>query len=115
MNQLYKQIAKMREEAELSPAELAERSGLSQAYISKLEDGEYKSLSLNTCKSLAEGFGLTLKVFLEEVGFLSNRDKERPSFQMISNALRSNGYTPKEVEEIVKYARYVKQQPKTGE
>ncbi len=101
-------IAEKREQAGLSARELAERSGLSPAYISRLENGEYKSLSLPTVKALADGLGLTLRAFLEEAGLLNN--EERPSYKLITQSLRHLGYSDKEAEDVIRYARYLKEQ-----
>lgn len=93
----------------LTATQLAERSGLSLAYISKLEGGEFKSLSLTSCKALAEGLGLALRDFLEGVGFLDN-NPESPSFQLLTNALRKSGYTTEQAATVVKYAEFIKTQ-----
>lgn len=108
MKNLDKQIKRLRNEADLSMADLAKRTGLSEAYISKLEKGEYKSLSLRTCKTLADGLSLSLREFLEKVGFLEI-SKSRPSFQIISQALRSKGYSVGETEKVMEYAKFIKQ------
>lgn len=79
---------------------------LTIAYISKLEEGKCKSLSLKNCKALAGGLDLSLKDFLDKLGFLKNRN--RPSPKMIGEALRGNGYTPKQVKQIIDYAEYLK-------
>ena len=105
---MHKTIKKLREEANLTPTQLAERSKLSLAFISKLEGGGYKSLSLRTCKKLAEGLGLSLKDFLYQLGYL-NRN-ENPSLQLVAQALRGSGYTGEQVGLIINYARYIKSQ-----
>lgn len=104
---IAKLVTEKREQAGLSARELAERSGLSPAYISRLENGEYKSLSLPTVKALADGLGLTLRAFLEEAGLLNN--EERPSYKLITQSLRHLGYSDKEAEDVIRYARYVKE------
>lgn len=103
----------LRVKAGLSPAKLAERSELSSAYISKLESGHYKTITLATSRALAVGLGLTLKDFLEKIGFLENQDKYNPlnqnsANQLIASALRGNGFTEQQAREIVEYAKYVK-------
>ncbi len=99
-------ITRKRKEAGITSKELAERAGLSPAFISRVENGEYKSLTLPTAKSLAEGLGLTLHAFLQEVGMLNN--EERPSYKLITQSLRHMGYSDKEAEDVIRYARYVK-------
>lgn len=110
---IAKRMRKLREMAGLTATQLAERSNLSLAYISKLEGGEYKSLSLTSCKSLAEGLGLALRDFLESVGFLDNNPTS-PSFQLLTHALRKSGYTTEQAATVVKYAEFIKGQPPTS-
>jgi transcriptional regulator with XRE-family HTH domain len=104
---IAQKVRQLRESVKLTPSQLAEKSELTPAYISKLESGEYGTLTLKTSKLLANGLGLTLKSFLEEMGFLENED--RPSFKMINTALRSNGFTPEQVDKITDYAKLFKQ------
>lgn len=106
---IAKKMRKLREASGLTATQLAERSSLSLAYISKLEGGEYKSLSLTSCKSLAEGLGLGLRDFLEFIGFLDN-NPDSPSFQLLTNALRKSGYTTEQTATVVKYAEFIKKQ-----
>lgn len=104
---IAKSMRKLREEAGLTATQLSNRSGLSLAYISKLEGGEYKSLSLASCKALAEGLGFALRDFLEKVGFLDNKS-DSPSFQLLTHALRKSGYTTEQADTVVKYAEFIK-------
>ena len=100
-------IKKMREELGLSQGQLAERSDLSVAYISKLEGGKYASLTIKTCKLLANGFGMNIREFLEEVGIILH-NQEKPSFKMVGQALRGSGYNQKEIDDVMEYAKYLK-------
>ncbi|HDQ22351.1 MAG TPA: XRE family transcriptional regulator [Candidatus Uhrbacteria bacterium] len=106
-NKIAEKIKELRAEAGLTPSQLAERSGLSLGYISKLEDGNYTSLKLSTCKSLADGFGLTLKDFIDKIEILDEK-QQRPSADIIKNALRNNGYSDNQVNEIIRYAQYLR-------
>jgi HTH-type transcriptional regulator, competence development regulator len=107
--ELAKFVSKKRREAGISSKILAERSGLSPAYISRIEKGDYENPSLPTIKALAEGLGLSLQLFLQETGLLNN-NKERPSYKLITQSLRHMGYSDTQAEDVVRYARYVKQQ-----
>ena len=100
-------IKKLRQEAQLTPSELANRAELSLAFVTKLEKGSYRSLSLDTCKLLADGLGLHLSSFLESLGYLKNNN-ERPSLQLVTRALRSNGFTDELAQKVVDYAEYIK-------
>lgn len=106
-------VRNLRIKSGISPAKLAERSELSSAYISKLESGQYKTITLTTSRALAVGLGLTLKDFLEKIGFLEKQDTYNPlnqnsANQLIANALRGNGYTDQQARDIVNYAKYIK-------
>jgi transcriptional regulator with XRE-family HTH domain len=106
---IAQEIKRLREQLGLTPSELALRADLTPAYISKLEKGEYESFSLKTGKALAKGFGMTLREFLEAIKFI-DRNEDRPSSQLISQAFRSQGYSEKQIEKIKEYADFIKQQ-----
>jgi transcriptional regulator with XRE-family HTH domain len=101
-------VAEKRKEAGLTSKELAERAGLSPAYISRVESGDYKTLSLPSAKALADGLGLTLRSLLQGVGLLNN--EERPSYKLITQSLRHMGYSDVEAEDVIRYARYLKKE-----
>lgn len=109
MNDLSKKIKKLRQESGLNSKDLAFKAGLSPAYISKLEAGEYETLTLKTLKQLSEGFGLTLKNLLEYLELINNNAKQSPSSEMITHALRSNGYTTEQSAKVLQYAEFLKQ------
>ena len=54
-------IKYQREQNHLTQKELAERTGINQADISKLENGT-RNPSVNLLKRLAEGMGMALKI-----------------------------------------------------
>lgn len=106
--QLADFVSQKRNEAGLTSKQLADKSGLSPAYISRIEKGDYENPSLPTMRALAEGLGLSLQNLLQEIGFLNN--ESRPSFQLISQSLRQMGYSDKETEDVIRYARYLREQ-----
>lgn len=103
-------IKKLREQADLTQTQFAEKAGVSLPYISQLEDGRYKSISLKTSRGLADGLGLSLRDFLNKMGFLENNDST--SFQMIPQMFRSKGFSNEQVEEIMRFADYLKTKTK---
>lgn len=58
---VIKAIVEARTSQNLTQKELAERTGINQADISKLENGT-RNPSVNLLKRLAEGMGMTLKI-----------------------------------------------------
>lgn len=98
-------ISTKRKEAGITAKELAERSNLSPAYISRVESGDFQSLTLPTVRALAEGLGITLRMLLEDLGMLNNED--RPSYKLISQSLRHMGFSDKDAEDVIRYARFL--------
>ena len=59
--EIMKAIATARQSAGITQKELSERTGITQADISRLENGSANP-SLKTLQRLAEGMGMTLKL-----------------------------------------------------
>lgn len=59
--QVIQAMLKGRKANNMTQKQLAEKTGITQADISRLENGE-SNPSLNTLKKLAEGLGMTLKL-----------------------------------------------------
>ena len=62
-------IKGMREDLQISQGYLAEKSGISQGYISQLETGENYSPTLTVIARLAFAFGVPLHYFLRRGGY----------------------------------------------
>jgi transcriptional regulator with XRE-family HTH domain len=110
MSNIGKKIREMRDEAGLSATELHRSSGLSLAYISRLEDGAYDDLALKlkTAKALANGLGITLRSFFERIGLLDG-EQNRPSVHLLKAALRSEGGLSREqADNVLKYVEFIK-------
>lgn len=105
MTNLKKSIKELREQVQLSQHELARRSEISVSYISKLEAGEVQTLSIDKCKQLANGLGLTMRDFLAFVGLLDD-DSTPNANQMLVGALRQRKLTQSEINEIVSYVDF---------
>ncbi|EKY8786443.1 helix-turn-helix transcriptional regulator [Salmonella enterica] len=68
MNHIGDNIRRMRESAKYSQQELADRSGISKAQISRLENGTQKNPQIQTVITIATQLGATIEeiVFGEE-------------------------------------------------
>jgi len=109
MSTISSTIKYLREQAELSQTQLAQKADVSVAFISKLEGGHYRTVSLDNCQHLAKGLGLTLKDLLAALGFLENTSTPSASLAL-ENALRGNGYTATQAKKVIDFAEYVKHQ-----
>ncbi len=117
MSKIAKIVRELREEAGLSPTDLHKKSGLSLAYISKLEDGQYDELALRlkTAKALSTGLGLTLRHFFERIGLMEG-EQQRPSLYLLKTALRSEGgLSEQQAAEVLKYVDFIKNSPRNSE
>ncbi len=81
------QIKTLRQQRELTQAQLAELAGMKQSRISTMEKVDYSSLSVRTLRRLAEAFDLPLVIRFESWGNLlrgatrlGRQDLERPDF-----------------------------------
>jgi len=79
MLKIAQKVRDLRQQKGLTQISLAEKSGVSSAFIHKLEAGEYDTLSIETCKQLSAGLGLTLRQFLEATGLLEEDDSSESS------------------------------------
>lgn len=116
MGNIGKIVKELREEAGITPTELHKRSGLSLAYISKLEDEQYQemALKLKTAKSLATGLGLSLRHFFERTGFLGG-DESQPSFNLLKTALRGEGgLSERQADDVMRYVEFIKNPPRNS-
>ena len=59
---LAQKIAELREEKHLRQADLAKRLGVSQQFISQIETGEEKNLTLETMVKIAKSLGRGLNI-----------------------------------------------------
>lgn len=62
------QIKVLRERRDWSQEELADKAGMKQPTISRIENVNYSSWSINTLRKIAEAFDLTLLVTFESFG-----------------------------------------------
>ena len=60
MEPLGKKVSRMREERDWSQAELAKRSGIMAATLSRIESGGIKNPGLDILKALAVAFGISV-------------------------------------------------------
>lgn len=65
--QLIKAMLKGREEQKISQRELADKTGITQADISKMESGDANP-TLDTLKRIASGLGMSLQLSFKPIG-----------------------------------------------
>jgi len=105
---MKKQLKELREKANLSQNEFAKRAKVSAAYINKIEKGAYNTLSIDTCRKLADGLKMTLRDFLEAIGQLSDETTPKTDLTLMS-ALRARKLSDEQVNQVMSYINYVQQ------
>lgn len=106
---LGSKLKQLRARAELSQSTLAERAGVSPAFVYKLEAGEYDSLSIDKSRQLAKGLQMTFRDFLEAVGVLEESGTPQADLAL-SSALRSRKLTESQVKRIVSFVNFEEEQ-----
>ena len=76
MQTFSEKLRKAREQAGLSQAELARRSGLSRAAISRYESGERSIVSYDTFHALAQALGVdTIELYEDDVQIYETKEE----------------------------------------
>jgi DNA-binding Xre family transcriptional regulator len=66
--QAFAELRKVRESKSLSLTEIAERSGIDKAALSRLETGRNVNPTLRTLESIARAIGVRLRLKVEDLG-----------------------------------------------
>jgi transcriptional regulator with XRE-family HTH domain len=84
--------------------EIARRCGLSQPFLTKLEDGRYKTVGIETLRSVAKGYGVPVEKLLAVAGIT-----EEQTLPELGAYLRSKyGLTEEAVEEAKAFISQVR-------
>jgi transcriptional regulator with XRE-family HTH domain len=81
-------IKEKRTEKSISARELSRRSGISQPYLSQLENGKNDNPSIEALKKLSKGLGVSYTQLLEMAGHLPEGETERQ--KNIAKSARNN-------------------------
>lgn len=91
--------------------QVEDSSGISNAYLSQLENGKIKSPSANILYKLSSLYKVPLKTFLISAGIIDKKNEENTSNSdsfVQKVAFSSEEMTKEEKEEVLKYLEYVK-------
>ena len=109
MRQLASSLRELRQNAELSQNALAVKAGVSPAFIYKLEDGQFGTLSIDKVHALAKGLGMTFRDFLEAVGLLESTSTPKADLALAS-ALRKRKLSAAQVNKVVSYVDFIEKE-----
>jgi transcriptional regulator with XRE-family HTH domain len=107
MKSLGKTLKDARESIPLTLRQVEEAAGISNAYLSQLENDKIKKPSANVLYKLATMYNVQLDVLLAAAGII----QEAPSVtnNLAGNAaLSAEQLTPKEEEQLLKYLKFLR-------
>ena len=107
MESLGKKISRLRDERVWTQAELAKRSGIMAATISRIESGEIKNPGLEILKTLAAAFGITVDYLIGVKDTVTFDDslKRDPDAQVIFRGYEK--LSPEERKQLKKYVKFL--------
>jgi transcriptional regulator with XRE-family HTH domain len=86
--------------------EVAERSGLSQNFLGRLERGEYETLLLGTLEQVAHGYGVSVEKLLAVAGYV----REEPTLPDLNVYLRTKlGLSEEGIREAEHFIEFVQE------
>lgn len=86
--------------------EIARKTGLDESFHRRLEAADYKTVSIDTLKQVAAGYGIPFETLLKEAGYVEGDTPELPelpTYLRTKFGLSEEGV--KEVESFVEYAK----------
>jgi transcriptional regulator with XRE-family HTH domain len=95
-----------RESQGLSLRVIEEKTGISNAYLSQLENNKIKKPSANVLHKLADVYNLEFNYLLSKAGILENKSEESKSFS--EYVFSKDNLTPEEEEELFKYLKFLR-------
>ena len=113
--QLAEVLKNLRETKGLTLRRVEKVTGISNAYLSQLENGKTQNPSANVLYKLAEAYGVEFNALLELAGIIGKKQKtKKESASSSSFALYANDLTPEEEKELLNYLKYIRHNKNAG-
>lgn len=103
-------LKEAREIRRLSLREVEVQSGISNAYLSQLENDKIKKPSANTLYKLAELFNITFDDLMVAAGIVERKDEQKK--QSIHFAFSSDNLSEEEEQALIDYLKFLRYQQK---
>ncbi len=88
--------------------EVEEMTGISNAYLSQLENDKIKSPSANTLYKLASAYNIEIDELLYAAGIIENRRSKSNSDIVEKFAFHAEGLSEHQQEEVIDFIKYLK-------
>jgi transcriptional regulator with XRE-family HTH domain len=99
-------LKKMREDMGLSLRAVEDSTGVSNAYLSQLENDKAKNPSANYLNKLAELYRMDFKNLLSLAGIVENETSSKKSFG--EYVFNNQNLTEEEEEELIQYLHFIR-------
>lgn len=101
-----------REVKKLSLREMEEKTGISNSYLSQLENDKIKEPSPNVLHDISKFYGIPYVDLMEKAGYIVPQKAKSPVDGVALSVL--NGLDKEDIEEVKNYVRYIKMKKKNG-
>lgn len=109
---LGEKLKDARETQGLTLRQVEEVTGISNAYLSQLENNKIKKPSANILYKLAEQYRIAFEFLLGEAGIVEKKEIPEGPKTLAGFALSSEGLTPEEEAELAGYLKYLRYKKK---
>lgn len=108
MKTLGQVLKESREKSNKTLREVEESTGISNAYLSQLENDKIKKPSANVLYKLSDLYEIELDVLLSAAGIIDKQKKSELSELQKKVAFYADKFTPDEEQEILKFIEYLR-------
>jgi len=115
MSSLGETLKSLRNLKDLKLKDVEQKLGISNAYLSQLENEKVKNPSANTLYKLAKLYNVDLEVLLYAAGIIQeNPVEQRDEMTKFMNAISysSNGLSEEQKESVLEYLEFIKNRKK---
>ena len=114
MDTLGKLLKQYREINKLTLRHVEEKTGISNAYLSQLENDKIAHPSANTLYKLSQTYGVELETLLSAGGVIEQKEQRTPKHKILQSVAASAGtaLTDEEEKELLNYLNFIRQRDK---
>jgi transcriptional regulator with XRE-family HTH domain len=113
MKSLGRTLKDAREHASFTLKQVEEATGISNAYLSQVENEKIKKPSANVLHKLATVYNIELEVLLGAAGIIE--ESNTPKTKMLNSiALSSQQLSSEEEEALMKYLKFLRHEKRNG-
>ena len=114
MDTLGKLLKQYREINKLTLRHVEEKTGISNAYLSQLENDKIAHPSANTLYKLSQTYGVELETLLSAGGVIEKNEQSTPKHKILQSVAASAGtaLTDEEEKELLNYLNFIRQRDK---